>query len=233
MHHHQPALLARHRQHLKDLAVVQLQVVVGHVDLERRIALADQPRQLVLQHGMGRVGNDQVESIVDHRLAAGAAMVVVHRRAQRMTFFLRGKRDHGGGAAAGGRDRAGAEVVGHPEAVGHGLVQVAVRIDAARQHQLAARVDDLRGFTQVKTELHDAAAVDGDIALHGVAGGHHGAVADDQVELFHDVGHERKSRSARGRAPAGYERSASDRCMRAVSRAAAAATAISAHTTAR
>ena len=45
MHHHQCAVLARNVQHLKDLPVGELHVVVGHEDLHRGVALGDQRRQ--------------------------------------------------------------------------------------------------------------------------------------------------------------------------------------------
>ena len=137
--HGHRAVLARHRQHLDDLPVGQLQVVVGHVDLEGGVALLDQGRQLALRHVLGGIGDDQVEGVVDHRLAFGAAVVVVDRLLDAVALLLRRERQHGGGAAAGRRAGAGEEVVGKARAVAGRLVEMAVAVDAAGRDQPAAR----------------------------------------------------------------------------------------------
>ena len=139
--HRHRAVLPRHRQHVEDLAVVELQVVVGHVDLERRVALADQRRQFLVQHLRRRVADDQVEGVVDMRLAFGAMVIVGHRGAQRLALVLRSERNHRGGAAAGRAARAAVEVIGHAQRRRHRLVEVAVRIDAARRDDPAGGVD--------------------------------------------------------------------------------------------
>jgi len=82
VHHGHRAVLARHRQHVQDLAVVEFEIVIGHVDLERGVALGDQRGQLFGQHLGRRVADDQVEGVVDMRLAVGAAVVVGHGGAQ-------------------------------------------------------------------------------------------------------------------------------------------------------
>ena len=93
--------------------------------------------------------------------------------------------------------------------------------------RLAAGVDLALAGRQALAERHDAAAGDADVALHHVAGGGHGAVADDGVEALHVepprqvVAHDRRPLPA------------SLRLMCAVSRAAQAATAMAAQTTAR
>jgi len=68
-------------QHVEDFAVVQLHVVIGHVDLERGISLADQGRQFLPQHRRSRVADDQVEGVIDQRFTIGAGVVIVDRRA--------------------------------------------------------------------------------------------------------------------------------------------------------
>jgi len=80
--HRHRTVLARDGQHIEDLAVVELQVVVGHVDLERRVALGDQRRQFFVEHRRRRIADDQVEGVVHVRPALGAAVVVVDRSAQ-------------------------------------------------------------------------------------------------------------------------------------------------------
>ena len=109
--HHHRALAPRRRENVEDLAVVQLERVVGHVDLERGVAVRDQRRQLLAEHLLGRVRNDQVKGVIDHRLAARAGVVVLDHGAERLAPVLRREGDDAGGAAAGRRDGAGAEIV--------------------------------------------------------------------------------------------------------------------------
>jgi hypothetical protein len=133
MDHRHRAMAAGQRQQLHDLLVVELHVVIGHVDLERGVALADQARQVGLQH-LGRVADDQVEGVVDHSLALRAAVVVVDRVLHRFAPELAGKGDHGGGAAKRSGDRAGVEVVGTHGAITRGLVEVAMTVHTTGQH---------------------------------------------------------------------------------------------------
>ena len=56
MDHDQRALAPRHRQDVEHLPVVELQQIVGHVDLERGVAVADQGRQF-LAHDLSAVGS--------------------------------------------------------------------------------------------------------------------------------------------------------------------------------
>ena len=85
--HRHRAVLARHRQHVEDLAVAELQVVVGHVDLERRVTLGDQAGSSSVRTCGRRVADDQVKGVVNMGLAIGAAVVVVDRGAQRVASF--------------------------------------------------------------------------------------------------------------------------------------------------
>ena len=73
MHHHQRAVAPRHGQDVEDLVVADLHRIVGHVDLERGVAVLDQRRQVLPQRLRRRVGDDQVEAVVDHRLRRGAS----------------------------------------------------------------------------------------------------------------------------------------------------------------
>ena len=63
----------RDRQHVEDLAVVELHVVVGHVDLERGVALARSAPAVPAPAPRRRVAHDQVEGVVDVGAALGAA----------------------------------------------------------------------------------------------------------------------------------------------------------------
>ena len=68
MHHDQRAVLAGERQDVEHLVVAHLHGVVGHVDLERGVAVADQRRQVLAQRLRRGIGDDQVEGVVDHGL---------------------------------------------------------------------------------------------------------------------------------------------------------------------
>ena len=141
MDHGQCILAPGERQHIEHLAVVELQVVIGHVDLERGVAVADQGWQLLPQYLFRRIGNDQVEGIVDHRLAVRAAMIILDRGAQRLPLHLRGERNDRGGPAAGRRNRAAVEIVRADRPVRRGLVEVAMRIDPAGQYEQPGGID--------------------------------------------------------------------------------------------
>ena len=88
--HHHGALAPRHLHHPQHLIVVELQALVGHVDLEGGIAVLDQGRQLLAQHLLARVRDDQVEGVVDHRLRPGERVIVGDRLAQGIAALLGG-----------------------------------------------------------------------------------------------------------------------------------------------
>ena len=119
--------------------------IVGHVDLERGVAVLDQRRQLLPQRLRAGIGDDQVEGVVDHRLGRRRLVIVLHHLAQRHAAMLGGEGDHRGGAAERRRDGAGVEIVGAHDAHAGLLLDVAVAVDAARQHELAAGIDLARG----------------------------------------------------------------------------------------
>lgn len=93
---HQHGLLAPRRgQRIEHLAVRELEVVVGHVDLEGGIAVGHQRRKILAHHlGIG-IGDDDVEGVVDQRLALGPLVVAVDRVAQRLAAALVGEGDDG------------------------------------------------------------------------------------------------------------------------------------------
>ena len=178
--------LSRGGQHLDDLPVPELQVVVGHVDLERRVALVDQHRQLALRHVLGGIRHDQVERVVDHRLAVGTLVVVVHRRLDRAALLLHRERQHGGGATARRRTGAGEEVVGVFRAVVGGLVEVAMAVYAARRDEPAGGVERLGGLAfQALRNGDDAPVAHADVRRVAIADGRDVGVAQDQVVAWH------------------------------------------------
>ncbi len=170
-------------QKVQHLRVIEPEQRIGHEQLERRIAFADQRRQF-LEHLCGRVRDDHVEGVVDHGLGRALAVVGDHR-AHRLAVVLGGKRDHGGGAAERGRDRAALEIVGVPDAHARELLDVAVAVDPAGQHELARGIDLAPGARQLLGQRRDPAVADADVAAHAVGRGHDGAVADHQIVVGH------------------------------------------------
>ena len=113
MDHDQGALVSCQREHVKDLAVAQLERVVGHVDLERCVAVADERGQLLTQNLRRRIGDDEVKRVIDEGLAIGAAMIVGDRFAEALALHLGRERHQRRRAAACRRPRSAGEVVGH------------------------------------------------------------------------------------------------------------------------
>src|SRR4051812_27549914 len=84
------------------------------------------------------------------------------------------------------RRRCGAlEGVGVHQAGGGKLLDVAVAVDAAGQHQLAARVDFLLSLVEPFADRRDLLAADADIGLEAVGRGRHRAAADHEIERIH------------------------------------------------
>ena len=82
-------------------------------------------------------------------------------------------------------DGGAVEIVGahHP---GRGaLLDMAMAVDAAGQHELAARIDLARPRAEALAERRDDAVLDADIAGRGVGRGRHRAVADHQIVFAH------------------------------------------------
>ena len=141
MDHDERALAPRHRQDVEHLPVVELQEVVGHVDLERGVAVLDQGRQFLAHDVGGRIGDDQVKGVVDDRLGPRRRVVVLHHLAQRLAAMLGGERDHRGGAAERRGDGGAVEIVGADDPGRRALLDMAMAVDAARQDELGRRVD--------------------------------------------------------------------------------------------
>jgi len=184
MHAHHRVVVARGLQHVEQLLVVDLEPVVGHEHLERGVAGLHQRRDFLRQHLLARVGEDHVEGVIHHRAALRILVILVHHGLQAHADVLRGKRDHCGGAAVGGRRRCALERVGVHQAGGRKLLDVAVAVDAAGQHQFAARVDLLFALVETFGDGRDGRSADADIGLHGVGRGRHRAAADHEIEGF-------------------------------------------------
>ena len=134
-------VLARRDEHVEQRLVVDLEAVVGHEHLDRGVPGADQRRQMLPDGRLGRVGDDHVEGIVDDRALAGEAGIVLDDLRQVHADVLGRERDHRRGAAMRGRDRRALPGIGVQHPGGRELLDVAMRVDAARQHELAARID--------------------------------------------------------------------------------------------
>lgn len=206
------ALASRHRQQIQDLAVVEFEVVVSHVDFERGIAFPDQLRQFLFQYGCSGVADDHVKSVVDDCLALSAPVIVFDGGAQRLPLGLCCKRNHCRGAAACCGDRAAAKIVRHLQPFFHRLIQMAVTVDATRQHQLATGVDFPFAGCQTASHRHHLAADDTDIALHDVRCGGDRAAPNDQIKFFHMP--LRAYRTSRNRLPQPRIRDGSDPAWR-------------------
>ena len=183
MHHHQSAFAPGGVQHIEHLPVIELELVVGGVDLERGVALADQVGQVVLQ-GLGRgVRDDQVKAVVDHRFGAGTGVVIAHHFGERHAPMLCGKRDDGGVAPKSGSHRGRVKVVGGHHPVARYLLHMAMAVDAAGQHPMAAGVDVLAARGQAGCQGVDEAVAHTDVGAHAPIGIHHSAISDGQVKF--------------------------------------------------
>src|SRR6185295_14268073 len=130
-------------------------------------------------------GDDEVEADIDVALAFGLGVIGLHGLAQAFTLLLHAERHHQRVAAEGGGPGTALEVVGHDDAGPARLGEVHVAVDPAREHQLAARIDDFVCRTQVIAQRRDAPAANTDVADDGVAGVGHPSATDDGVEYAH------------------------------------------------
>ena len=174
-------VLARRDEHVEQRLVVDLEAVVGHEHLDRGVPGADQRRQMLPDGRLGRVGDDHVEGIVDDRALAGEAGIVLDDLRQVHADVLGRERDHRRGAAMRGRDRRALPGIGVHHPGGRELLDVAMRVDAARQHQLAARIDLATARREAAADRGDALAGDREVGLEGIARGRERAAADDEV----------------------------------------------------
>ena len=185
MHHHQSAFAPSGVQHIQHLAVIELELVVGGVDLERGVAFADQIGQVVLQ-GLGcGVRDDQVKAVVDDGLGAGTGVVIAHHFGESHAPMLCGKRDDGGVAPKSGGHRGRVKVVGGHHPIAGYLLHMAVAVDAAGQHPMAAGVNVACARRQIGGQGVDEAISHAHIHAHAPIGIHHSTVANGQVKLGH------------------------------------------------
>ena len=185
MDHDERALAARQRQDVQHLPVVQLQQVVGHVHLERGVPVADQRRQFLAHDLLRRVGNDQVKGVVDDRLRAGGLVVFLDDLPQRLAAMLGRERDHRRRPAKRRRDSGAVEIIGADHSGRGTLLNMAVAVDAARQHEPTGCIDLARAPREILAEGRNDTVLDGDVTGNDVGGRSHGAVADHQIVFAH------------------------------------------------
>src|SRR5882757_11050812 len=100
--------------------------------------------------------------------------------------MLRGKGDHRRRPAERGRHGAGIEIVRAHHAHAGLLLDVAVAVDAARQHELAGRIDLACGCAlHIGAKCRHLAVLDGDVAFALAFGGDDPGVTDDQIVVGH------------------------------------------------
>ena len=185
MNHDQRALAPRRRKHLENLPIVELERVVGCVDLKRRVTGLDQRRQLLAGDLLGRIGNDQVEGVVDRGLAIRAGVIILDHLSQRHAAILRGERNDGGGAAASRRARGGEEIVRRHDTHGRSLRDVTMAVDTARRDNAALGIDLPAAGTDFRADRHDAAVDHSDVGAEDVGRGRERSVAYDQIVFGH------------------------------------------------
>ena len=168
MDHQHRLLAAGGGQRIEHLAIAELHVVVGHVDLERGVAVGDQGGEILAHDLVAGVRQDHVEGVVDQRFALGALVIFVDRVAQRLPLALVGEGDDGRGAAGRGRPAAALEIVGEHRAVGGVLIEMDMGVDPARHGDEAGRIDLLLALVEMLAQRHDPAAHDADIPFHHV-----------------------------------------------------------------
>ena len=142
VHHHERARLRRDLHGAEERLVVDHQrALVRHEELVRRDALIGKRRELLERAAVLQVGDRHVVAHVDHLLAFGLRLPLVDRVGEGRALRLDDEVDVAGRPAERGRRLSRLDVVDrHRAAERH--VEVRVRVDAPRQHVLAARVDD-------------------------------------------------------------------------------------------
>jgi len=123
-------VLARRGQHGQRLAISQEAGFVGQEEFDRPVAGGHQRWQFPLDHGRAGIGDDDVKTVVDHRLA-GSRVVILGPLRDAVTLELRREADHAGGAPERGRGRRTLERIGVGRVVGAWLFDVAMTIDPA------------------------------------------------------------------------------------------------------
>ncbi len=183
-HGHTAQLLAL-LDHTQELLLAQHeQLAVGHVDEERVDAVLSHTRLHLPGHLVRERRHTHVEGVVTAGLGGGTLASRRHRLAQRHRAMLAHTRQHTGGAARHRCTRRGGEVVGGASAH-ENLLEMGVGVDAARQHELAARLNclDAAGHDQVLAHLADHAVLDVDVGVEQLVVVDHSTALDQYAIL--------------------------------------------------
>ncbi len=199
VHHHQRAFFAGNGHHIEQLRVVELQLVVGHVDLERRDAGSDRSWQIDRQGLLVGIGQDQVEGVIDHRLRCGPLCVVGDDLRDALSAMLDRERQDRRRPAECGRHGSRVEVVGAHEAHAGHLFDVNVAVDAAGEHPAARGIDVAASRRQPGGDGGDDAVADPDVRVPGLAMVGQPPVADRQVERIEVHAKRPRGRCGEGR----------------------------------
>jgi len=181
VHHDQGAVLPRRGHHVEDLLIGQARALVRHEDLERAHTRVNRGGQIPLQRALVGVGDDEMKPVVDHRLRARPRVIIRQYFCEHVAAMLRAEWNHGGRAAMRRRHRRAIEVIRRHYAHRGELLDVAMAVDAARQHQLSRGID---GFfsAQACLQLDDLLAADADVRAKRFFRGDDGSAADHQIE---------------------------------------------------
>ena len=164
MHCHHCTGATRGGQHAQELTVVQMQGIIGQEHLQAPHTRCNDLWHFVENDLIGCIRNDLMEGIIHHRLFRPAA-ILGQRLQDAVTFELGGKRNDACGSAGQRRRAAGNEVFFVGAAGRLQLLDMAMRIHAAGQHQQPLRID--RAFAaQVYADSGDAPGHDANIG-HG------------------------------------------------------------------
>ena len=183
--HRQGAHPPRRRQHVEELAVVEADQVVGHVDLEGNDALGDQLRDLFFERLRRWVGDDQVEPVVGHRLRPRRRVVGGDHFPGRGSLPLDGKREDSRRPAANRRNGARVVVVGAHQPHRGLLLDMCVGVHAPRNDQPVLRGNLFPAAPQSRLDGPDHPAADADVRGPDPVGGHHRPAPYDGVEFSH------------------------------------------------
>ena len=179
VNHHERAARRGDLHRAEERLVVDLQdVLVGHEELVRGDALLGQRGELLQPFLVGEIGDRDVEAVVDQCLAVRLRVPSLEGLRERLALSLDAEVHVAGRAAAGRRPLAGLEVVDRDRAAER-HVEMGVRVDAARQDVLPARVDRPFGRdVEVGADERDALALDEDVGDEVVGGGDDAPSAD-------------------------------------------------------
>ena len=158
--------------------VVNLQhALVGHEQFERGHAFVDDAGDFV-HHGVGQVGDGDVETVIHRRFPVGLFVPVFDGLVQALALALNDEIYVAGGAAERRRFVAGVKVVGRDRAAERQF-EMGMHVNAAGRDPFAGRVYHVRAVGgQVAANQDNLLAVNQQVRRISVGGGDQGAVFD-------------------------------------------------------